>query len=103
MTPYDDLVSPAHLHDDCEQVGRNLGLAACQDRRLARAAASATRPAPSIHFADYPREVGKRDIAISEAAARSPVRCTCTSTERPQRPQTQRSPRHRRGLRAAFR
>ncbi len=70
MTPYDDLVSPAHLHDDCEQVGRNLGLAACQDRRLARAAASATRPAPSIHFADYPREVGKRDIAISDAAAR---------------------------------
>ena len=40
------------------------------ERHLARAAAHATRPAPSIHFADYPREVPKRDIEVGEAAQR---------------------------------
>jgi hypothetical protein len=72
MTPdphrlaYDELGSPAEMHADCEQVGHNLGL----ERRLARAAEAATEPAPSIHFEDYPREVPKRDIRISEAAQR---------------------------------
>ena len=59
---YDDADTPTAMHSDCEAAGRNLGL-----DRIARAVA---RPAPSIHFADYPREVGKRDIEISEAAAR---------------------------------
>ena len=27
-------------------------------------------PPPSIHFEDYPREVGKREIRVSDAAAR---------------------------------
>ena len=54
------------MYADAEQVGRNLGL----ERRLARAAEAATAPAPSIHFEDYPREVPKRDIRISEAAQR---------------------------------
>ena len=27
-------------------------------------------PAPSIHFEDFPREVPKRDIEVSDAAAR---------------------------------
>ena len=49
-----------------EQAGRNLGL----ERRLARAAEAATEPAPSIHFEDYPREVPKREIRITEAAQR---------------------------------
>jgi len=72
MTPdshrlaYDDPASPAEMYADCEQVGRNLGL----ERRLARAAESATGPAPSIRFEDYPREVPKREIRISEAAQR---------------------------------
>ena len=60
MTPYEDLATPAEMHADCEAVSR----------RLARAARAATRPAPSIHFADYPREVPKRDVEISAAAAR---------------------------------
>ena len=66
MSAYDDPATPSEMHADCEAVGRNLGL----QRRLERAAESAKRPAPSIHFDEYPREVGKRDIKISEAAAR---------------------------------
>jgi hypothetical protein len=66
MSSYDDPATPAQMHADCEAVGRNLGL----QRRLERAVESAVRPAPSIHFDEFPREVGKRDIQISEAAAR---------------------------------
>jgi hypothetical protein len=63
---YDELATPAEMYADCEQVGRNLGI----DRRLARAAAAATEPPPSIRFEDLPREVPKREIRISEAAQR---------------------------------
>ena len=59
---YDDASSPAEMSADCREVQHLL--------RLERAARAAVRPAPSIHFEDYPREVGKRDIEISEAAAR---------------------------------
>jgi hypothetical protein len=65
MSAYEDLATPAEMHADCEAVGRTLG-----QRRLARAAESAVGPAPSIHFEDFPRELAKRDIEISEAAAR---------------------------------
>ena len=41
------------------------------DPRLEKAARRAVEgEAPSLHFEDFPREVGKRDIQISEAAAR---------------------------------
>ena len=72
MTPdphrlaYDDQASMDEMYADCEQAGRNLGV----ERRLARAAEAATEPPPSIHFEDYPREVPKREIRISEAAQR---------------------------------
>lgn len=66
MSAYDELAGPAEMHADCEAVGRNLGL----QKKLARAARSAVEPAPSIHFEDFPREVPKRDIEISEAAVR---------------------------------
>ena len=59
---YDDLETPVQMHADCLQAETNL--------HLRRAAQVAVEPAPSIHFEDYPREVPKRDIAISEAAAR---------------------------------
>lgn len=62
---YDDFASPQQMHADCEAMGGNLRLP-----RLERAARAAVEPAPSIHFEDYPREVGKRDIRISDAAAR---------------------------------
>ena len=50
---------------DCRAVGQNLRLPA-----LRRAAERALEPAPSLRYADYPREVGKREIEVSEAAAR---------------------------------
>jgi hypothetical protein len=61
-TSYDDLETPAQMHADCLQVGRNL--------RLERAARAVVEPAPSLHFEDYPPEVRKREIPVSEAAAR---------------------------------
>ena len=61
-TSYDDLESPAQMRADCQVVGDNL--------RLERAARAAVRPAPGLTYDDYPREVRKRDIEISEAAAR---------------------------------
>ena len=72
MTPdqprlaYDDMATPAEMHADCEEVGRHLGL----ERSLARAAQAATEPPPSIHFEDFPREVPKPEIRVSEAAQR---------------------------------
>jgi hypothetical protein len=62
MTAYDDLATPAQMREDCRATGRHL--------RLQRAAAQVTRPAPSIHFEDFPREVPKREIAVSAAAQR---------------------------------
>ena len=59
---YDDASTPEEMSPDCRAAGENL--------RLRRAAQAAVRPAPSIHFDEYPREVGKRDIRISDAAAR---------------------------------
>jgi len=59
---YDDASTPEEMSADCRATGRNL--------RLSKAAEAATRPAPSIHFDEYPREVAKRNIRISDAAAR---------------------------------
>jgi hypothetical protein len=38
--------------------------------RLQRVARAAAAGPPSLEYADYPREVAKRDIAVDEAAAR---------------------------------
>jgi hypothetical protein len=62
MTAYHDLATPAQMREDCRAAGRHL--------RLERAAEKVGRPAPSIHFEDYPREVPKREITISAAAQR---------------------------------
>ena len=59
---YDDASTPEEMSADCRATGENL--------RLRRAAAAAVRRAPSLHFDEYPREVGKRDIRISDAATR---------------------------------
>ena len=60
---YDDFATPQQMHADCVEVGHNL--------RLERAAVKAlAADVPSLHFDDYPHEVHKRDIAVSDAAAR---------------------------------
>ena len=50
------------MRADALVVGDNL--------RLERAARAAVRPAPSLAYDDFPREVRKRDIRVSDAAAR---------------------------------
>jgi hypothetical protein len=65
--PYEDLASPAEMQDDCRAVGGSeLGL----ETPLERAARLALRPAPSIHFDEYAGDAPKREIRVSEAAAR---------------------------------
>ena len=56
------LASTSEMADDCRATTRNL--------RLERAARAAVSAAPSLRYEDYPREVAKRDIRVSEAAAR---------------------------------
>jgi hypothetical protein len=60
MTPYEELATPAQLRADCEAA----------TRALEGAARQALRPAPSIHYDEFPREVHKSEIRISEAAQR---------------------------------
>ena len=66
---YDDASSTDQMTSDCRAVEEALHL----PRRLTpaeRAALAAVRPAPSIRFEDYPREVAKPAIEVSDAAAR---------------------------------
>ena len=61
--PYEDFADPAAMARDCRAtLGGN--------RRLEQAARAAVTAPPSIHFEDFPTEVRKRDIEVSEAAAR---------------------------------
>ena len=59
---HDELGTPAELAADCRVVGRSLDL-----ERAARAAVAAP---PRIRYDDYPAEVDKPEIRITEAAAR---------------------------------
>jgi hypothetical protein len=63
---YDDFSTPQQMHADCEATGRNLALPKLE--RAARAAIEGE--VPSLHFEDFPREVSKREIRVSDAAAR---------------------------------
>lgn len=66
---YDDAASSTEMTSDCHAVEAALHL---PERRSAaeRAARAAAKPAPSILFEDYPREVRKPTIAVTDAAAR---------------------------------
>jgi hypothetical protein len=66
---YDDASTTREMCLDCKAVEAALHL---PERRTAaeRAAAAAAKPAPSLLFEDYPREVRKPTIEVSEAAAR---------------------------------
>ncbi|MCL2543212.1 MAG: hypothetical protein FWE71_12250 [Nocardioidaceae bacterium] len=60
MTPYEEIDSPADMRADCEAV----------TRRLDVAASKAVRPAPSIHYDEFPQDLPKPGIQVSEAAQR---------------------------------
>ena len=66
---YDEASPTDRMASDCRAVEEALRL---PRRRTAaeRAAEAAGRPAPSLRFEDYPREVAKPGIEVSEAAAR---------------------------------
>jgi hypothetical protein len=59
---HDELDTPSRLRADGAAVGRTL--------RLERIARAAVAGAPSLTYDAFPREVGKRDIEVTEAAAR---------------------------------
>jgi hypothetical protein len=66
---YDDAASTGEMASDCKAVEAALRLP--PHRTTAeRAVRAAAKPAPSIRFEDYPREVRKPTITVSEAAAR---------------------------------
>ena len=70
--PYAELEPPTRMRADCRQAVRTLGLSGPgrSERDLERAARAAVQPPPSIRFEDYPREVPKRGIRVSQAARR---------------------------------
>jgi hypothetical protein len=61
-TSYDEIDPPAAMCRDAAAAGRAL--------RLDRIAQAAGTGSPSLEYADFPREMHKRDIAVDEAAAR---------------------------------
>jgi len=64
QTVYADPSTTAEMCDDCRAAGAALAL----PRQLDSLARAAARPAPSIHFEDYPRGLPKRDIDMLTAA-----------------------------------
>jgi hypothetical protein len=59
---HDELATPSQLREDCAAVGRNL--------RLERVARAAVAGPPSLAYDDFPREVRKRDLRVTDAATR---------------------------------
>lgn len=52
---YDELSSPVQMHDDCAAVAASFPLVA---------------PAPSLRYDDFPRDVAKPEITVTDAARR---------------------------------
>jgi len=61
---YDDQDSANQMRDDCTACGSRITL---PRQRIDNT--SVTMPAPSLEFDQYPREVTKPEIEVSEAAA----------------------------------
>ncbi|MFC6153360.1 hypothetical protein [Nocardioides yefusunii] len=58
---HDELSHPAEMVADARRVASSLD--------LERAARAAVQEAPSIHFADFPSELPKREITVTAATA----------------------------------
>jgi hypothetical protein len=61
---YDDQDSANQMHDDCNACASSISL---PRQRIDNSAL--TMPAPSLEFDQFPREVRKPEIEVSEAAA----------------------------------
>ena len=61
---YDDQDSANQMHDDCTACASSIAL---PRQRIDHSAV--TMPAPSILFEQYPREISKPEIEVSDAAA----------------------------------
>ena len=61
---YDDQDPTARMHQDCAAAGTRIALPQTSRRRL-----DLTRPAPSLGYDEFPREIRKPRIEVSEAAA----------------------------------
>lgn len=57
-----ELSTTSEMAADCREVVSTL--------RLERVVSAISKPAPSLRFEDYPREVSKHEIQVSAAAAR---------------------------------
>ncbi len=66
---YDDASSPAEMTADCHAVEAALRLPSLPPVST-RTSRAVVRPAPSLLFDDYPRDVRKPEITVSAAAAR---------------------------------
>jgi hypothetical protein len=66
---YDDAATASEMTSDCRAVEEVLHLPR-RHTTAERATRAAARPAPSLLFEDYPREVAKPTITVSDAAAR---------------------------------
>ena len=64
-TPYADADSPAIMSSDCSACAHEMRLPQLRD-----VTPHVMGDAPSIAYADFPREVRKSEITISDAAAR---------------------------------
>ena len=63
--PYADADTTTDMHSDCSACAREMRLPQVPD-----VSAKVLGQAPSIEYADFPREIRKTEINISEAAAR---------------------------------
>jgi len=61
---YDDQDTAVKMHDDCSACEAQIDL---PRQRVDNSAI--TMPAPSLRFSDFPRQVVKPEIEVSEAAA----------------------------------
>jgi hypothetical protein len=68
---YDDPDTTSEMHRDCDAAALQMHLPV---RRLPDPAEAALEPAPSIRYEDFPSEVRKREITVSDAAARLAAR-----------------------------
>ncbi len=66
-----ELGTTTELRADCQAIASFApGIASAMEKAMQRAARRAVETPPSLLFADYPREVHKREIKVDEAAAR---------------------------------